>query len=313
MKTKVTNSNDVYYDELISLITGNTNISSQYVIFENGEGEYYAINVAKVEELIQNKNIDIIKSSSSDELTLGVAKIRDHLSVLLYFDKWIGSSVQSYDKLSLIILCKYSSTRLGLIVKNVIGIQSIELDEMFNGTQRDEKIAYAAQIMVNGKKQLCNIFDFDQLTMDIYPNILTINETLVEELQLDTSCITNKIILVAEDSILIQKQMKLLLDKLQLHYQLFDNGASLYKYLSENDPNAIAMIITDIEMPVMDGIELLNKIYLNKKYKDIPILAHTNMSNSAIASHILDLGVLDIVDKLDLGMLKAKIQEHIRK
>ena len=310
---KTISDNEIYYDELINLITGNTNISSQYVIFENIEGEYYAVNVAKVEELIQNKNIKLIKSSNSDNLTLGVSKIREHLTVLLNFDTWIGTPIDDESKLSLIILCKYSSTRLGLLVKNVLGIQSIELDSMFNGTQRDKKISYSAQIMVNGEKQLCNIFDFDQLTMDIYPNILLMNETLVEELQISTNEISSRIILIAEDSILIQKQIKSLLEKMNLHYQIFDNGAALYNYLLYNDIEDIALIITDIEMPIMDGIELLHKIHENKKFINIPILAHTNMSNSAIKTHILDLGVLSIVEKLDLGVLKTDILKYIKR
>jgi len=313
IRTNIDNDNDVYYDELISLITGNTNISSQYVIFQTCDDEYYAINVAKVEELIQNKNINIIKSTKSDMLTLGVAKIRDHLAVLLNFDDWIGTKIKPEDNLSLIILCKYSSTRLGLLVKNVIGIQSIQLDSMFNGTQRDTKIAYAVEITVKGEKELCNIFDFDQITMDIYPNILTMNQTLVDELKIEVNNISTKKILIAEDSILIQNQMKLLLDKMNLRYQMFDNGSTLYHYMEEyNDLDDIGLIITDIEMPVMDGIDFLKKVNQTNRYVDIPFIAHTNMSNSAIAVNIMNMGILEIVDKLDLGKLKNSIAKHCR-
>jgi two-component system, chemotaxis family, chemotaxis protein CheV len=312
METNI-DKNDVYYDELISLITGNTNISSQYVIFQNCDDEYYAINVAKVEELIQNKNIDMVKSTNSDMLTLGVTKIREHLAVLVNFDDWIGTKIKPSDKLSLIILCKYSSTRLGLIVKNVIGIQSIELDSMFNGTQRDDKVAYAVQITVNGEKKLCNIFDFDQITMDIYPNIITMNQNLVEDMKIETDLVSEKKVLIAEDSILIQTHIKSLLDKMNLKYQMFDNGATLLEYLNESNPDDIGLIITDIEMPVMDGIDLLNKINESKKFKDIPLMAHTNMSNSAISTNILNLGVLSIVDKLDLSKLRSGILKYCRK
>jgi len=312
MKTNL-DTNDVYYDELISLITGNANISSQYVIFQNCDDEYYAVNVAKVEELIQNKNIDIVKSTNSDMLTLGVTNIRDNLAVLVNFDDWIGTTIKPTDKLSLIILCKYSSTRLGLIVKNVIGIQSIELDSMFNGTQRDKKIAYAVQIIVNGEKKLCNIFDFDQITMDIYPNIITMNQSLVEEMQIETNIISTKKILIAEDSILIQTHIKSLLDKMNLKYQMFDNGATLLDALKNIDPDDIGLIITDIEMPIMDGIDLLNNLKELEEFKDIPLVAHTNMSNSAISENILNLGVLTIVDKLDLSKLRVAIELYCRK
>jgi chemotaxis signal transduction protein len=301
---------DIYYDELISLISGDMNISSQYVIFTTCEGEYYGINVAKVEELIQNKNINIIKSTDGDTLTLGVTKIRGNMSVLLNFDDWIGSPIKDTCKLSLILLCKYSDARLGLLVNDVVGIQRIELDALFNGTQRDEKIAYAVEIIIKGEKKMCNIFDFDQITMDIYPNIIRMNENLVEEMQIEAERVTEKYVLITEDSMLIQKQIKNLLEKMNLNFRLFDNGAILYKFLETNSVHDISLIVTDIEMPVMDGMELITKIKSNVEYDAIPIIAHTNMSNSAIAANIKKLGVLEIVDKLDLSNLKDAIQRY---
>lgn len=310
MKSK--NKYEIYYDELINLISGDINISSQYVIFTTCEGEYYGINVAKVEELIQNKNIEIVKSSNDDKLTLGVAKIRGNMSVLLRFDDWIGSQTTSADKFSLILLCKYSSSRLGLLVNSVVGIQRIELDALFNGTQRDAKVAYAVEISVNGSKKMCNILDFDQLTMDIYPNIIQMNENLVEELQIQTARATEKQILIAEDSMLIQDQIKALLQKMNLDFKLFDNGLTLLDFLKTTQAEDIGLIITDIEMPIMDGIELIKEIKQNTEYENIPLIAHTNMSNSAIATNIKKLGTLEIVDKLNLLNLKDSIERNCR-
>jgi CheY-like chemotaxis protein len=199
---------------------------------------------------------------------------------------------------------------LGLLVNDVVGIQRIELDALFNGTQRDEKIAYAVEIIIKGEKKMCNIFDFDQITMDIYPNIIRMNENLVEEMQIEAERVTEKYVLIAEDSMLIQKQIKNLLEKMNLNFRLFDNGAILYKFLETNSVHDISLIVTDIEMPVMDGMELITKIKSNVEYDAIPIIAHTNMSNSAIAANIKKLGVLEIVDKLDLSNLKDAIQRY---
>ncbi|MEA3315506.1 MAG: response regulator [Campylobacterota bacterium] len=311
MKTSL-NNNQVYYDELIELIIGKTNISSQYLIFQNYNDEFYAINVAKVEELIQNKNIEIIESSDSDNLTLGVSKIRENIVVIVNFDDWLGIDISNHKRFPLIIISKYSDIRIGLCVKNVIGIQTIELNNMFEGTQRDKKISYSAEINVNGEKKLCNIFDFDQLTMDIYPNILTLNKDILKDIEIPKEPLKENKILIAEDSILIQNQIEKLIDKMDIPYQIFNNGALLIKFLENTDINNIGLIITDIEMPVMDGIELLNILYKNKKYNTIPIIAHTNMSTNAISKDVLDLGVLEIVDKLNLNNLKNSILKNMR-
>jgi len=314
MKLKMDN-NKIYYDELIELITGKTNISSQYLIFQNYDNEFYAINVAKVEELIQNKNIEIVKSSDSDDLTLGVSKIRDNIIIMVRFDDWLGINIEKDKKLPLIILCKYSDTRVGLFVKSVIGIQTIELDSMFDGTQRDKKISYSAEINVNGEKKLCNIFDFDQLIIDIYPNILNMNKDILKDIKIDNeeNILNFKKILIAEDSVLIQKQIELLMDKINIPYHIFNNGLALLEFLEDINLDEIGLIITDIEMPVMDGIELLNALNKNEEYKIIPKIVHTNMSTDAISKNIEDLGALQIVDKLNLNALKESIFKSIRK
>lgn len=304
--------NQVYYDELIELITGKTNISSQYLIFQNYKNEFYAINVAKVEELIQNKDIEIIESTNSDNLTLGVSKIRENLVIMVNFDDWLGIDISNHKKFPLIILSKYSDIRIGLYIQNVIGIQAITLDNMFEGTQRDKKISYSVEINVNGEKKLCNIFDFDQLIIDIYPNILNINKDLLKNMQIPKEPLREKKILITEDSILIQEQIKIFMEKMDINYQIFNNGALLLEFLENEDINNIGLIITDIEMPVMNGIELLKIISKNKKYSTIPIIAHTNMSTKAIETDILDLGVLEIINKLDFHSLKNSILKNIK-
>jgi two-component system chemotaxis response regulator CheV len=309
VKTKDKKRYDVYYDELISLISGDVNISSQYVIFTAANNEYYAINVAKVEELIQYKNIQIAKSSDSDDLTLGVAKIRDHLTVLLRFDDWLGLETDNKIEPKLIILCKYSSARLGLLVDSVVGIQKIEVDTLFGGTDRDNKIAYVVEITIGGQKKLCNIFDFDQLTMDIYPNIMIMNKNMVKEMRIEPKA-SKKMILIAEDSLLIQEQIRSLMDKIGLDYMIFENGKDLYDFLQNCELENVGLIVTDIEMPIMDGIELTKSIKESAKFKKLPVIAHTNMSNSAISANILKLGVCEIIDKLDVNKLKDAILRY---
>lgn len=309
MKINLDN-NKVYYDELIELITGKANISTQYLIFQNYNDEFYAINVAKVEELIQNKNIEIIKSSDSDTLTLGVAKVRDNIVIMVNFDDWLGINVDN-NNFPLIIISKYSDIRIGLCIKNVIGIQIIELDKMFEGTKRDKKISYSAEINVQGEKKLCNIFDFDELTMDIYPNLLSMNEDILKDIKIPEKPFSQKIILIAEDSSLIQKQMENLIKKIGIPYKIFNNGELLINFLKDTDINKIGLIITDMEMPVMNGIELLNILHNDNIYSSIPTIVHTNMSNNSISTDVLKLGAIEIVDKLNLDKLKNSILNNI--
>jgi len=305
------NKHDIYYKELLHLISGKMDIATQYVIFQTSQNQYFGLNVAKVEELIRNKNIDIVKSTNSDNLTIGVANIRDNITILLNFDDWIGEDIENKDELKLIILSKYSSFKMGLVVRNVIGIQSIDYDSLFDITQRDDKVSYVVEVMIKGEKKMCNIFDFDQLVADIYPNIKTINESLIDDMKIPIDKFSNKMVLVAEDSKLINEQLKILLDKINIPYHIFTNGKLLLEYLKKIDTDHIALILTDLEMPVMGGLNLIKNLKNDPKYSTIPIIVHTNITNNTIDEELDKLGVKNIVAKLNLIKLKESIMENI--
>jgi two-component system chemotaxis response regulator CheV len=302
------NHNEIYEDELIRLVTSSSDTSSQYVIFRNINDELFALNVAKIEELIQNKDLIISRGVNQNTIMSGVAKIRDHMVTLVDFDKWLNPEVISNEKThKLIILCGYSNKRIGIIIKSVVGIHSIDAQHMYSGSKNDEKTAYIAELNL-GKKVLCNIFDSDKLIIDVFPDIITGNEDKVNNFT-HTSA-TNKLILLAEDSKLIQIPVGKLLTKLNYNYEIYDNGKLMLDRLYELDASDIGLIISDIEMPVMDGIEMLEQIHKNNKYNKIPIIVNTNMANAAVIKHAKELGASEVAKKLDLGSLNELIERY---
>ena len=77
---------DTESDDLIRLVTSNADISSQYVIFQNGKSEYFVINVAKVEELIVYKDIYKVDTTDMYGLIEGTAKVREHMMSIVNLD-----------------------------------------------------------------------------------------------------------------------------------------------------------------------------------------------------------------------------------
>ena len=304
------NQNEIYEDELIRLVSSSSDTSSQYVIFRNIHDDLFAINVAKVEELIQNKDLTISKGVNDDTVISGVAKIRDNMVTLVDFDKWLdGTTVSSENTHSLIILCNYSNQRMGIIIKNVVGIQSIDAHTMYSGSDRDEKTAYIAELNL-GKKVLCNVFDSDRLITDVFPSIVKVNEERVEHYTHQRA--TDKLILLAEDSKLIQIPIGKLLTKLNYNYEIYDNGKDMLDRLYELDPAEIGLIISDIEMPIMDGMEMLEHIFNNMKYNKIPVIVNTNMANAAVVKRAKELGALEVAKKLDLESLNQLLERYCR-
>ena len=158
---------------------------------------------------------------------------------------------------------------------------------------------------------LCNIFNSDKLITDVFPGILA-NSTDKIEHTYEKENITNNLILVAEDSKLIQIPIGKLLTKLGYNFEMYANGQLLLDRLYDLHENDIGLIISDIEMPVMDGMEMITAIKNNKDYNKIPIIVNTNMSNDAIIKQSKELGVLEVVKKLNLEELDTIIAKYCK-
>jgi two-component system chemotaxis response regulator CheV len=298
---------DIQEDELIRLVSSSSDTSTQYVIFKNITDDIFAINVAKVEELIQNQDLKVSNSIEHDGIVSSIAKIRDEMVTLVDFDKWLDPSYTSSSQThELIMLCNYAQKRIGIIIKNVVGIQSIEPDEMYPANNKDIKTSYVTELS-SVNNTLCNIFNSDQLLLDIYPDMITSEIDDLDDLK-DTAS-TKKLILIAEDSKLVQQPMARMLEKSNYNFEIYNNGKLMLDRLLELDTKDIGLIIADIEMPVMDGMEMLAIIQQNEKYNNLPIIVHTNMANNAIEKRALDLGAVAIARKLDFAQLDKMITQ----
>lgn len=297
-------------DELIRLVSSGSNSANQFVVFQNGYGRLYAINVAKVEELIIFNEIRLIRNSDSQALALGTAKIRSHLMPIINFDRWLGLEPKSDDAYELLILCYYGHCRFGIVIGSVAGIYNIDSADLMDNSDRDPKSSYVTEVTIHSNKELCLVFDSERLLVDLFPELQGQHEQELKSVRQESRR-DDTLVLLAEDSRIIQKKLTQLLDKMGLRTKIFADGKQLWDWLNTHGDEKVDIIISDIEMPVMDGIELLKKIRSHNRYKVIPILMHTNMANPAIIKAAYEYGADDVVKKIDFATLEESINKHI--
>ena len=300
-------------DELVRLVTSNADVASQYVIFQNSNDEYFAINVAKVEELIEYKILDITETTDRSGAMRGTAKIREHFVNIVCFDTWLGVEKKDDSIYELAIVCNYAGVRLAIVVKSVYGVINIEPSEMYDDSDKDKKISYLCEIVIGSKKTLCKVFDSDQFLADLIPNKFENEIQKSEMIHNNEKDIITKEILIAEDSVLIQDAIKKLMGKMELSYKVFSNAKELLDELDKKDINDIGLIITDLEMPVMGGLELLEICSKHDYYNKIPIIVNTNMANASIINSAEKLGAKKVIKKLDLLTLREVILEYAKR
>lgn len=295
--------------DLVKLVTSNTNDANQYLIFEGSNREYYAINIAKIEEILIY-DVEEIAKNTDGGLIIGSAQIRGRMTPLFLFDRWFGNPLLREDEYELMVMATYGGYRIAMIVKRIEDIVVIEPGEMESTSQNNPNTTFMATIKVGGKHHLCTIFDSDKMLMDLFQAASHQAFDSIEHLQ--NKHLSSKTVYFADDSLYIRKMVEKLFLKMGLSHRICENGADLLNLLETASAEEIGLIITDLEMPIMSGYAVVSALRNNSKYKDIALIVHTNMSNSQMGETLLREGVNCVIGKVDIESLEQAISEYIR-
>jgi two-component system, chemotaxis family, chemotaxis protein CheV len=295
--------------DLLELISSDSNTTNQYLAFVGSNNETYAINVSKVIEILVYKELPMVHNGKSESLIKGTAKIRDMMATIINFDEWFGNEELCDNEYEFIILAGFGGYNLGIMIKSVEYIVNIESEKMQDNSDNNPKTNFITEIKIGNETRLCTVFDCDRLLLDTFDEVS--KKTQLSNLHIENTCHSSKQLFFADDSLFIRKTLQDLFEKLEVKYTIFENGSDLLEALQNTNPNEIGLIITDLEMPIMDGEHLIKNIKNNYLYKDIPIIVHTNISNFISEEHLHNIGADKVFGKIDPKQLSEAILYYI--
>lgn len=304
--------NDIDEDEdeldIVKLVSTNANDTSQYLIFVGSDNQYYAKNVSKIEELLVYSDLKIARNPDHG-LIIGTADIRGNMTTIVNFDRWFGNPVLDDSEYELVVLAHYGGHKMGIVVKKVEYIVNIPAETMIDNSENNDKTSFITKVLISGKEELCNIFDSDKMLLDVFDKIDTLSQSHIRDIKSVET--TNKKIIFADDSRFIRKMVQELFDTLKLNYEIYTNGKELIEGVKTIPVEEIGLFITDLEMPVMGGRDVMKYIRENKQYDSIKIIVHTNMSNDSMEENLSTAGADKIIGKVNMLKLSEAIHELI--
>ena len=149
---------------------------------------------------------------------------------------------------------------------------------------------------------IISVLDFEKIVTDISPSSgLKVDEVVItDDLQVVRGSHT---ILIADDSKLINKLLSDTISKAGYKVVSVEDGEqSMNMILSSNN---IDLLVTDIEMPVRDGLE--SSRLIREKKSNFPIVIFSSLANDALRRKVEKLNLNDMVTKPELGQLVSKI------
>ncbi len=296
--------------DLFKLVSTDSNDLNQYLVFQGSNAEWYAMNVSKIEEVIVfDEKIEISHNNDETNIIFATADIRNSMTPLIYFDRWYGNRQLEDEEYELIILANYGGHKLGIIVKKVFAICIIEAENMSDNSQNNLKSTFISKVIIEGESQLCSIYDGDKMLLDAFDTTIQRENYHFEESAVEK--VKDKVLFFADDSRFVRSIVEALFKRLGVEYKIFNDGLFLTEYLDSHPQEGVDLFITDLEMPKMGGREVIVNIKNRLYYKEIPVLVHTNMSNNAMESELLEAGAVSIIGKINMQNLGDAILEKL--
>ncbi len=295
------------------------------ILLENGTNElevlefaignnHYGINVAKVREIIQYQQVTPVpKSHPSIE---GIFMPRDRMITVVNLANQLGlhSELAPTD---MMIITNFNRLDIAFHVQKVEGIHRVSWGDIIkpDATLNANDAGVATGIIkINGK--LIIILDFEKIVTDISP------ETGLKVSDIDklgTRKRNESPILIAEDSPLLSKLISDSLIKAGYsNVTRTFNGQealnTLEEYSKAGDVSSkVKCIITDIEMPIMDGHRLTKLVKTDDRFKDIPLIIFSSLVNEEMRAKGIALGADAQLSKPEIGDLVKVIDDLITK
>ena len=273
---------------------------------------YYGINVAKIREILTYQQVTPVPNAHP--CVEGIFMPRDTMMTVIDLKKCLG--MEPSEKKGLFIITNFNKLNIAFHVDEVIGIHRVSWEDIIkpdSTINTEDKSAATGVIKLEGK--LVVILDFEKIVTDISPETgLKVSEISgLEGRQRNDSHI-----MIVEDSALL---IKLISDSLTKsgynNLTLCNNGQEAWNYLmkvkSGEEPKDVKCIITDIEMPLMDGHRLTKLVKTNDNMKKIPLIIFSSLVNEEMRIKGKQLGADAQLTKPEIGLLVQEIDKLLLK
>lgn len=275
----------------------------------------YGINVAKVKEILMSEPVKPMPHSHP--AVEGIFKPRDVVLTVVDLPKYLlGVSDEKRPK-DLFIITNFNKMNIAFRVHTVVGISRISWADI---QKPDKTVSGGEDGVATGIAQcgddLVTILDFEKIVAEIAPET---GIQMSEIDQLGERRRSNAHILVAEDSVLLSKMIEEALDKSgYVNTKMFSDGMELWNYLESLRGNPdldenVSLVITDIEMPQMDGHHLTKLIKDDREFKHLPVVIFSSLITDEMRRKGKELGADEQLSKPEIAHLVTVIDELLEK
>lgn len=286
----------------------------ELLLFKLVGPQRFGINVFKVREVLQCPPLTAFPHQ--DSYIKGVAHIRGQTISVIDLSKATGGpEIQQTDN-SFIIIAEYNRAVQGFLVAGVERIINIRWQDILPPPEGAGKSNYLTAVTeIEG--EMVSILDVEKILNEINPVSTELSEDVADTTVGES--VGERLVMIADDSTVARNQVKRALEPLGLNMVLAKNGQDALDQLNEiadtcdrSISEKVALLISDIEMPEMDGYTLTAEIKSQERLNQMPVILHTSLSGVFNNAMVEKVGAEDFIPKFHPDELATAVKKWLK-
>lgn len=276
---------------------------------------YYGVNVAKVLEIIRLPRVTELPEVSHRSV-LGAFNLRNHIIPLVDLSVWLGKERVEHESPK-VIVTEFNRVTTAFMVSGVTRIhrlswESVEPPNTYVSSLSGDSITGVVKL----EDRIVFLLDLEKIVADLNPEL---------GLRLDTSIDWKSgqryRALIADDSALVREMLRDLLEKANFEVEVVNTGLQAWERLLQIKSNAetenkkvtdfVQVVVSDIEMPTMDGHNLTKRIKDDPALRQLPVLLFSSLITDKLRHKGEAVGADDQISKPEVSQLALRAKNLI--
>ncbi|MCL1113049.1 MULTISPECIES: chemotaxis protein CheV [Shewanella] len=289
----------------------------ELLLFRIGSTQLFAINVFKVKEVVKLPNINTFPGSNPN--IYGVANIRGTSIPVINLREAIGFSPRPITDDSNLIITEYNRSVQAFLVGKVEHIINMTWSDIMPPPKTSGGHNYLTaitKIEQDGVTQLVSIIDVEKVLAEIIDYDISLSEGVLDEALVPQ--LPGRKVLIVDDSSTARKQVRDTLSQLGIEIIEASDGLQALRLLQgwadngKNVADELLMMITDAEMPEMDGYKLTAEVRADPRMASLFITLNTSLSGSFNKAMVEKVGCNEFISKFQPDLLVGVVQDRLR-
>ena len=287
----------------------------ELLLFRLGGRQLYGINVFKVKEVLQCPRLTSLPKLNP--MVRGVAHIRGGTLPIIDLGKATGGRALEDLSTAFVIITEYNSRVQGFLVRAVERIVNLNWSDVHappRGAGREHYLTAVTRV----DDEMVEIIDVEKVLAEVLAGERTVPQQAETEEVQTLAATTSRKVLVVDDSSVARKQVIRCLETLGIEVIALNDGRQALDWLkAEADAgvqvgDSLLMLISDIEMPEMDGYTLTAEVRSDPRMKDLHVMLHTSLSGVFNQAMVRKVGADAFLAKFNPDDLAERVIQRLQ-